>query len=153
MRTADMSIKSYGWITSTIHTAEGEVFARFDFDSRFVLHDEKYSGAIWFDLEPIQTSDVDEYFRDLDQLEDSIGAAMEQCRDCHLLLVLTEASGRELAFAYGGAESDAVDTIASLTAALPDRFKARILRQPQFGPFAALVRRFESGIQSSPVSR
>ena len=132
--------QSEDWKVATIRSEEGDVLARFDFSRRFVLHDIGFSRAIWFDLTPGNTSDIDEYLRSLDSLEDTVRCSMARLANCHMLIALSDATGRQLVFAHSGERALAEEAALSIQSNSQGNVSATILGHPQFGPFATLVR-------------
>lgn len=127
------------WLSATVRREEAEVLARFAYQHRNLLDDQSYSRAVWFQLEALSTSEIDDYLRDLDELEDTVRRDMEHGNGCHLLLVLTGAGYRDMVFALRDDGADVERVSRNLIAKYPERLSARVLQEPRFGPYAALV--------------
>jgi hypothetical protein len=134
------------WLSATIKCEEGEVLARFAYQYRELIRDSSYTRSAWFQLEAIPTAELDDYLRDLDELEDAVRRGMENCYGCHMLLALTGAGYRDLVFAMRDDAAEAEQAIQLLEAAYPDRLDAKVFQSPKFGPYAALVSRVKEPI-------
>lgn len=128
------------WLSATLKSEEGDVYARFAHHLRDVLSDSQ-SRSVWFHLDALPTAEFDDYMRDLDKLEDAVKCRMEKIHGCKMLLVLTGAGYRDLVFALRD-DAEAVDeAFQTLAADHPNRLHSKVFQGPKFGPFAALVSR------------
>ncbi len=129
------------WLSATLKSEDGDVYARFAYHLRDVLSDSQFSRAVWSQLEALPTADLDDYMRDLDELEDAVKCGMERIHGCTMLLVLTGAGYRDLVFALRDDAEAIEEAIQSLAAEHPNRLHTKVYQGPKFGPFEALVSR------------
>lgn len=134
------------WLSATIKLDEGEVPARFAYHHRQLLSDSNCSRSAWSHLEGLSTTELDDYLRDLDELEDLVRRRMEECDGCYMLLALSGAGYRDLVFAICGGAPAAEEAIRALAAEHTDRLRVRHFQSPKFGPFAGLVSRVKDPI-------
>lgn len=129
------------WLSATLKTEEGDVYARVAYHLRDVLSDSQYSRSVWFQLDALPTAEFDDYIRDLDELEDAVKCGMEKIHGCKMLLVLTGAGYRDLVFALRDDAEAIEEAIQALAADHPNRWHSKVFQSPKFGPFPALVSR------------
>ena len=126
------------WFSGTIGKEESKEYVRFNYAHKNILYDDRFGKAIWFETQGINTNDIDEYQKYLDDLEDTIRSTMEKCEECHLILTLTGAGYRDLVFAYGGPDMGFDTSIKNLIHANPERFNVKV-QNNNFGPYKALI--------------
>lgn len=83
------------WLSATLKSEEGNVYARFAYHLRGLLSNSQYLRSVWFQLDALLTAQFDDFMRDLDEPEDAAKCGMERIYGCKMLLALAGAGYRD----------------------------------------------------------
>lgn len=128
------------WHVARVRSPDGDTIARFRTDSSDLLGNADFPAALWVQIDPSQTHELDALLGELDAIEDAVVRRVETEHGGRLLVSLTGAGYRDLVFAMPDRMNLVLRTVEEVSANRGNCLQAQLFPEQRFGPYPALLK-------------